>query len=61
MRADGTQSAFFLSGDNILIKSVGETVEGSYKLVRIGQNSAVVEDTKSNRQQTVPLAEEAQG
>jgi hypothetical protein len=61
VRADGTQAAFFLDGENILIKSVGETVAGSYKLVRIGQNSAVVEDTKSKRQQTVPLAEEAQG
>jgi hypothetical protein len=29
--------------------------------VRIGQTSAVVEDTQSKRQQTVPLAEEAQG
>jgi len=58
VRADGTQSAFFLEGEDILIKSVGDTVAGSYKLVRIGQNSAVVEDTKSKRQQTVPLAEE---
>jgi hypothetical protein len=61
VRADGTQTAFFLDGENIIIKSIGETVEGSYKLVRIGSNSAVVEDTKSKRQQTVPLAEEAQG
>jgi len=61
VRADGTQTAFFLDGENIIIKSVGETVEGTYKLVRIGANSAVVEDTKSKRQQTVPLAEEAQG
>jgi len=61
VRSDGSQTAFFLDGDNIIIKSVGETVEGSYKLVRIGSNSAVVEDTKSKRQQTVPLAEEAQG
>lgn len=61
VRSDGSQTAFFLDGDNIIIKSVGETVEGSYKLVRISSNSAVVEDTKSKRQQTVPLAEEAQG
>ena len=47
-----------MEGEDILIKSVGDTVAGSYKLVRIGQNSAVVEDTKSKRQQTVPLAEE---
>lgn len=59
VRSDGSQTAFFLDGDNIIIKSVGETVEGSYKLVRIGTTSAIVEDTKSKRQQTVPLAEEA--
>ena len=59
VRSDGSQTAFFLEGDNIIIKSVGETVDGSYKLVRIGTTSAIVEDTKSKRQQTVPLAEEA--
>lgn len=59
VRSDGAQTAFFLDGENILIKSVGETVEGSYRLVRIGSNSAVVEDMISKRQQTVPLAEEA--
>jgi len=59
VRSDGSQTAFFLDGDNIIIKSVGETVAGSYKLVRIGSNSAVVEDSKSKRQKTVPLAEEA--
>lgn len=59
VRADGSQTAFFLDGDNIFIKAVGDTVEGSYKLVRIGTTSAIVEDTKSKRQQTVPLAEEA--
>lgn len=59
VRADGSQTAFFLEGDNIIIKTVGETVAGSYKLVRIGSTSAVVEDSKSKRQKTVPLAEEA--
>jgi hypothetical protein len=39
---------------------VGDVVSGSYKLVSIGLTSAVVEDTPSKRQQTVPLAEEAQ-
>jgi hypothetical protein len=59
VRSDGSQTAFFLDGENIIIKSVGDTVAGSYKLVRISSNSAVVEDTKSKRQQTVQLAEEA--
>jgi len=59
VRSDGSQAAFFLDGDNIIIKSVGDTVAGTYKLVRIGSTSAIVEDTKSKRQQTVQLAEEA--
>lgn len=61
VRRNGRQSAFFLDGDAILIKSVGDIVEGHYRLVRIGQSNAVVEDTDSKRQQNVPLAEEAQG
>jgi hypothetical protein len=61
VRKDGKQAAFFLDGEDILIKAVGEIVKGNYLLVRIGQTSAVVEDTQSKRQQTVPLAEEAQG
>jgi hypothetical protein len=59
VRSDGSQTAFFLDGENIIIRSIGDTVAGTYKLVRIGSNSAIVEDIKSKRQQTVPLAEEA--
>ncbi len=60
VRPDGKRTAFFMSGDEILIRAVGDMVAGSYRLVSIGLTSAVVEDTKSKRQQTVPLAEEAQ-
>ncbi len=60
VRKDGRKAAFFLENDIILIKSEGEMVAGSYKLVRIDRATAVVEDTKSKRQQTVVLAEEAQ-
>jgi len=49
-----------MSGEEILIRAVGDLVVGSYRLVTIGLTSAVVEDTQSKRQQTVPLAEEAQ-
>jgi len=61
VRRNGKQTAFFLDGDDILVKAVGEIVKGHYRLVRIGRNNAVVEDTDSKRQATVPLAEEAQG
>jgi hypothetical protein len=54
----GTRRAFFLDGDDILVAGENETVKNRYKIVRIGVNSAVVEDTTSNTQQTLPLIEE---
>jgi hypothetical protein len=60
VRPNGKRTAFFMSGEEILIRAVGDVVAGSYRLVSIGLTSAVVEDTQSKRQQTVPLAEEAQ-
>ena len=55
--------AFFLDGDDIVIAAEGDTVKKRYKIVRIGVNSAVVEDTqfKSNNQQTLPLEAEMAG
>jgi hypothetical protein len=37
----------------------GETVKRRYRVVRIGVNSVVMEDTENKHQQTLPLAEEA--
>ncbi len=54
-----TKTAFFLDGEDILVAKEGETLKRRYKLVRIGVNSVVMEDTESKRQQTIPLAEEA--
>jgi hypothetical protein len=55
--------AFFLDGDEIVIAGEGELVKKRYKIVRIGVNSALVEDTqfKSNNQQNLPLEAELQG
>ena len=40
----------------------GQLVKNRYKIVRIGVNSAVVEDTQfKNNQQTLPLVEEQVG
>lgn len=56
------KSAFFLDGDDILVASEGETLHNRYRIVRIGVNSAVVEDTQYKNQQTLPLvAEETAG
>lgn len=57
---DGRKAAFFLQNDVILIKAEGDMVAGTYKLIHIDRTTAVVEDVKSKRQQTVVLAEEAQ-
>ena len=55
----GSKTAFFLDGEDILVAREGETVKRRYRVVRIGVNSVVMEDTDSKRQQTIPLAEEA--
>jgi hypothetical protein len=59
----GDKRAFFLDGEDIVIASEGELIKKRYKIVRIGVNSALVEDTqfKSNNQQTLPLEAEMAG
>jgi hypothetical protein len=59
----GDKRAFFLDGEDIVIAGEGDTIKKRYKIVRIGVNSAVVEDTefKSNNQQTLPLEAELNG
>jgi hypothetical protein len=59
----GDKRAFFLDGEDIVIAAEGDTIKKRYKIVRIGVNSAVVEDTqfKGNNQQTLPLEAELAG
>ncbi len=52
--------AFFLDGEDIVQAGENETIRNRYKIIRIGVNSAVVEDTVAKNQQTLPLADEAQ-
>jgi len=52
--------AFFLSGEDIIQAGENETLLNRYKIIRIGVNSAVVEDIIAKNQQTLPLADEAQ-
>jgi hypothetical protein len=58
-RVGGVKTAFFLDGEEILVAKEGDTLKRRYRLVRINVTSAVMEDTESKRQQTIPLAEEA--
>lgn len=58
----GSKRAFFLDGEDIIVATEGQLVKNRYKIVRIGVNSAVVEDTQfKNNQQTLPLVEEQTG
>ena len=59
----GDRRAFFLDGEDIVIAGEGDTIKKRYKIVRIGVNSAVVEDTEFNKnnQQTLPLEAELAG
>jgi hypothetical protein len=62
-KAASDKRAFFLDGEDIVIAAEGDMVKKRYKIVRIGVNSAIVEDTqfKSNNQQTLPLEAEMAG
>jgi hypothetical protein len=61
-RQAGNKRAFFLDGEDIIVATEGQLVKNRYKIVRIGVNSAVVEDTQvKNNQQTLPLVEEQAG
>jgi hypothetical protein len=53
------KKAFFLDGEEILTANEGDVIKRKYRVVRIGVNSVVVEDTDTKSQQTLPLAEEA--
>lgn len=57
----GSRQAFFLEGEDIFVAGEDETVHNRYKVIRIGVNSAVVEDTTNRNQQTLPLIEELPG
>jgi hypothetical protein len=55
----GQRKAFFLDGDEIFVAGENDLVRSRYRIVRIGVNSAVVEDTVNKNQQTLPLVEES--
>lgn len=57
----GPKRAFFLEGEDIFVAGEGDVIKSRYKIVRIGVNSAVVEDTSNKHQQTLPLEQEQAG
>ena len=60
-RTDGAKRAFFLDGDDIFVAAEGELVKKRYRVVQIGVNSVIMEDTefKNNRQTLVIQQEQA--
>jgi hypothetical protein len=60
-RATGRKTAFFMEGDENYKAAEGELVKKRYRVVRIGVNSVVLEDTQEKRQSTLQLAEDAGG
>jgi hypothetical protein len=50
--------AFFMEGEDIHVVREGDLVKNRYKIVRIGVNSVVVEDTQFKSEQTLPLEEQ---
>lgn len=62
-RGGGPRRAFFLdaNGDEIFVAGENEMIRNRYKVIRIGVNSAVVEDTTNKNQQTLPLEAELAG
>ncbi len=52
-----TKRALLLEGEEIFVAIEGETVKKRYKVIRIGINSVVMEDTEFKSQQTLPLEE----
>jgi hypothetical protein len=57
----GFRQAFFLDGDDIFVAGENDMIRNRFKVIRIGVNSAVVEDTTNKNQQTLPLIEELPG
>lgn len=49
---------FFLDGEDIFVAGEGDIIQKRYKIVRIGVNSAVVEDTEHDHEQTLALVEQ---
>jgi hypothetical protein len=57
----GGKRAFFLDGDQILVASEGEVLKKRYRVVRVGVNSVVMEDTQFKAEQTLPLVPQQVG
>jgi hypothetical protein len=53
----GKRVAFFKNGDDVIVAAEGDTLMNRFKLVKIGNDSADVEEISSGRHATVPLTQ----
>jgi hypothetical protein len=51
----GQRRAFFIEGENVIFASVGDTIQNRFRLLKIGNQSAEVEEISSGRRQTLQL------
>ncbi|HEX4771471.1 MAG TPA: hypothetical protein VH351_11590 [Bryobacteraceae bacterium] len=57
--ANQRNRGLFMSGDNVIVASEGETIEGRYLVVELTANAARMEDTQIKQGQTLPVVPEA--
>jgi hypothetical protein len=55
--SSGKRVAFFTSGDDVLVVPEGDTFLGRFRLIRIGNDSADVEEIATGRHATVQLVQ----
>lgn len=53
----GKRQAFFLNGEEIFAVAEGQTIQSRFKVIRIGDVSAIIEDLQYKNQQTIKLEE----
>jgi len=57
---NGKKLAYFLdTNDEVIQATEGMTLKGRYRVVHIGLNTVVMEDTQNKRQQDLPIEKEA--
>lgn len=55
---NGVKRAFFLDGEDIFVGEEGDMIKKRYKVIRIGTNSVIMEDTQHHHQQTLMIQQE---
>ena len=55
------KTAFFLDGEDIILATEGMNVKKRYRVVRINNDSVVLEDVELKREQTLKISEDAGG